>query len=102
MRDGKLEDSHGFTISPYVELIGKDFVLSATMSKVRWGRAETDKYGDKFYVSKCGRFRIEKKHYELPTVSVAYDLFDKGVKVTEFDKLSDAKECADEIVEEES
>jgi hypothetical protein len=70
-------------------------------TKVTWDRGIENRYGNREYRSKCGRFLIERREYDMPIRSIGYYLFVDGKKQrTQWDKLAEAKEEAQEIVDE--
>jgi hypothetical protein len=82
------------------------------MTTVKFGRGEPICVGNgwvptnrKAYHSKCGRFRIESRMYNLPTLSIGYTVYvmrDGEWKRTGrpgHDSLADAKEAANDMAE---
>jgi hypothetical protein len=66
---------------------------------VQWNRPERDRYDLLVYRSKCGRFTITKRSYNLPTRSVGYALTVDGVRRAQEDSLQAAKERADWVLD---
>jgi hypothetical protein len=52
--------------------------------------------------SKCGKFKIERREYDLPFVTVAFVVIDlsTGKKISEEDSLADAREYVNDVVAE--
>ena len=70
----------------------------ADINPVKWGMGGDARYGNRVWGSKCGRFSIVRREYDLMGSSVCYHLTDdtNGDR-TECDLLRDAKEYADHI-----
>lgn len=76
-----------------------------TKHLVKWNRPEPRTigksnmvvHGEYIYRSKCGRFEIRKRFYQLPCSSVAYVLteVESGRRIDQCDTLADAKYVAD-------
>lgn len=71
--------------------------MTTSSTKVQWSKALKNKYGRISYESRCGRFRIEKKVWGLPTTHTDYELcyVTNGRPTREsFETLTEAKEAA--------
>lgn len=81
-------------------------------SKIKWSKPVTKTVGKNnlplegrlIYTSKDGRFTIERREYVLPFKVVHYTLVDTktGYRCEDHEKLSEAKEDAQCLVDEET
>lgn len=73
--------------------------MKSTDTKVTFDKGAANKYGDRVYTSKCGRFTIQRWEFNMPTRSVEYRLTDGRTDKTykNFWSLADAKVQANEI-----
>ena len=71
---------------------------------IEWNRTRTIRHGSTVTTSKCGRFGIVRREYCLPANSVVYFLVfkSKGLCAFDHERLSDAKEDAEEILADTS
>lgn len=65
--------------------------------KVQWHAATVDRHGDKTWVSKCARFWIVQKTWDMPKM-VDYELFcDHKRAAKDIGYLVDAKDLAEDL-----
>lgn len=70
---------------------------------IKWAKTEAHWYPSTITRSKCGRFVIIRRKYELPTSSVVYTVYyAQAGKVSrlEEDRLSDAKQVIEDMIED--
>jgi hypothetical protein len=69
--------------------------MTTIKKPVEFGRGIENKYGNKEYVSKCGRYLITRREYDLPCRSIGYILTrtvdGSQIGKHEWDHLSEAK-----------